>query len=361
MLRRFLLVGIASFLGVSVADPADVSGPSPRKGHEASSQDGTGAFATRKYRNLFVEAGHTEAEVEAKIAKAWKQLFEGDPEAERLFTPSGRNENGPLAYIPDIQHTDVRSEGMSYGMMIAVQLDRKAEFDALWNWSMTHMYQKDPKHPSYGFFSWQMAYDGQRHGRAAGPRRRGVLRDGALLRRASLGPRQGHLRLPGPRRPAAPRHGAPAVDHRPGAAARGRTPAHRGQGSERRARHDPVLAGRAEHLHGCLVPPARVLRALGAVGAEGGPCLLVQGGGGEPRLLREGGPPEDGPPAELRPVRRHAVGVPGPRVRGVPRGRVAGRDELVGGLVVVGEGPAAARAQRPATELLREPGDGDVR
>jgi oligosaccharide reducing-end xylanase len=25
---------------------------------------------------------------------------------------------------------------------------------------MTHMYQKDPKHPSYGFFSWQMAYDG---------------------------------------------------------------------------------------------------------------------------------------------------------------------------------------------------------
>jgi oligosaccharide reducing-end xylanase len=25
---------------------------------------------------------------------------------------------------------------------------------------MTHMYQKDPKHPSYGFFSWQMKYDG---------------------------------------------------------------------------------------------------------------------------------------------------------------------------------------------------------
>ncbi len=37
---------------------------------------------------------------------------------------------------------------MSYGMMIAVQLDKKAEFDALWNWSMTYMYQKDPKHPT---------------------------------------------------------------------------------------------------------------------------------------------------------------------------------------------------------------------
>ncbi|MGB2863469.1 MAG: glycosyl hydrolase family 8 [Sedimentisphaerales bacterium] len=62
--------------------------------------------------------------------------------------------------MPDINHNDVRSEGMSYGMMIAVQLDKKAEFDALWNWSMTYMYHDDPKHPTYGFFSWQMRYDG---------------------------------------------------------------------------------------------------------------------------------------------------------------------------------------------------------
>ena len=126
----------------------------------ATTTDGAGAYATGKYRNLFAEAGRTPQEVDARIARAWKQLFEGDLETQRLYFPSGANENGPLAYIPDIQHTDVRSEGMSYGMMIAVQLDKKAEFDALWNWSMTHMYQKDPKHPSYGFFSWQMNYDG---------------------------------------------------------------------------------------------------------------------------------------------------------------------------------------------------------
>ena len=119
-----------------------------------------GAYATGKYRNLFLEAGHAQEEVDLKIAKAYAQLFQGDKETERLYFPSGENENGPLAYIPDIQHDDVRSEGMSYGMMIAVQLDKKAEFDALWNWSMTYMYQKDPRHPSYGFFSWQMAYDG---------------------------------------------------------------------------------------------------------------------------------------------------------------------------------------------------------
>jgi oligosaccharide reducing-end xylanase len=126
----------------------------------APPSDGAGAYATGKYRNLFVEAGHTPAEVDAKIEKAYRQLFHGDKDTQLLFVPAGRNENGPLAYIPDIQHTDVRSEGMSYGMMITVQLDKKAEFDALWNWSMTYMYHADPAHPTFGFFSWQMTYDG---------------------------------------------------------------------------------------------------------------------------------------------------------------------------------------------------------
>jgi len=54
----------------------------------------------------------------------------------------------------------VRSEGMSYGMMIAVQLDKKAEFDALWNWAKTYMYRDLPDHPSYGFFAWSAKTNG---------------------------------------------------------------------------------------------------------------------------------------------------------------------------------------------------------
>jgi oligosaccharide reducing-end xylanase len=122
--------------------------------------DGSGAFATGVYRNLFVEAGHSQQEVDAKIAAAFQQLFHGDPNTQSLYYPAGSNANGPMAYLPDINHKDVRSEGMSYGMMIAVQMDKKAEFDALWNWSMTTMYHDDPNHPTYGFFSWQMHYDG---------------------------------------------------------------------------------------------------------------------------------------------------------------------------------------------------------
>jgi oligosaccharide reducing-end xylanase len=49
---------------------------------------------------------------------------------------------------------------MSYGMMISVQLNKKVEFDAIWNWAKTYMYISDPNHPSYGYFSWSSKTDG---------------------------------------------------------------------------------------------------------------------------------------------------------------------------------------------------------
>jgi oligosaccharide reducing-end xylanase len=58
---------------------------------------------------------------------------------------------------------------MSYGMMIAVQLNKKAEFDALWNWSKTYMYQASPSHPAYGFFSWSMKTDGTPNSESPAP------------------------------------------------------------------------------------------------------------------------------------------------------------------------------------------------
>src|ERR1039458_8933677 len=96
---------------------------------------GSGAFATNRYRNLFLEAGHSQKEITRKIDAAFQQLFHGDPDTQTVYYAAGKNANGPLAYLTDINSKDVRSEGMSYGMMIAVQLDKKAEFDALWNWS----------------------------------------------------------------------------------------------------------------------------------------------------------------------------------------------------------------------------------
>ncbi len=63
-----------------------------------------------------------------------------------------------MAYISDIANEDVRSEGMSYGMMIAVQLNKKEEFDRLWKWTKTYMYQKDGGYK--GYFAWHCNTDG---------------------------------------------------------------------------------------------------------------------------------------------------------------------------------------------------------
>ncbi|HKV38606.1 MAG TPA: glycosyl hydrolase family 8 [Blastocatellia bacterium] len=129
--------------------------------------DGSGAFHTGRYRDLFAEQGHSPAETKAKLDKAFQQLFHGDPLSERVYFEAGSNANGPLAYITDWANNDARTEGMSYGMMIAVQMDKKREFDALWNWSNTHMLITDPKNPNAGYFAWSMNTDGTP--RATGP------------------------------------------------------------------------------------------------------------------------------------------------------------------------------------------------
>lgn len=121
--------------------------------------NGSGAYATGHYPNLFKELGHSQKEINAKINAAFQQLFFGKPD-QRVYFPAGKNANGPMAYITDVAHHDVRTEGMSYGMMIAVQLNRQDVFNALWNWAMTHMYIKSPKEPAQGYFRWSMKTDG---------------------------------------------------------------------------------------------------------------------------------------------------------------------------------------------------------
>jgi oligosaccharide reducing-end xylanase len=128
-------------------------------GSQVKPEDGSGAFATGKYRNLFLENGHAQMEISARNEAAFQQLFHGDS-SKSIYFEAGRNENGLLAYVSDVLHNDVRSEGISYGMMIAVQMNKKAEFDAIWNWAMKYMYVSSPEHPSEGYFSWSLKTDG---------------------------------------------------------------------------------------------------------------------------------------------------------------------------------------------------------
>ncbi len=116
-----------------------------------------GAFFTGIYQNLFSQLlGKSEIQVKAKIDSAFKQLFYGDDQTQRVYYPVAPD----MAYIEDIGNGDVRTEGMSYGMMIAVQLDKKNEFDRLWKWTKTYMQHQSGARQDY--FAWQCKTDGTR-------------------------------------------------------------------------------------------------------------------------------------------------------------------------------------------------------
>jgi oligosaccharide reducing-end xylanase len=136
---------------------------------QRGSADGSGAYATGHYRNLFAETGHSQKEIRKKVDDAFQQLFHGNLTNETIYYDAGSNSNGPLAFITDIKHRDVRTEGISYGMIIAVELNKKNEFDALWNWAMTYLYNSDTNHPSFGFFAWQARTNGVRMSQFVAP------------------------------------------------------------------------------------------------------------------------------------------------------------------------------------------------
>jgi oligosaccharide reducing-end xylanase len=158
-LRSNWLAGFAVLLAVGVASAMAQKAP----------EDDSGAYATGKYRNLFAEDGHSQKEIRAKIDAGYRQLFHGDPQTQAIAFAAGSNANGPLMYVTDWANHDVRTEGMSYGMMITVELDKKAEFDAIWNWAKTYMYISDPKAPSYQFFGWSSKTDGTHNSEGAAP------------------------------------------------------------------------------------------------------------------------------------------------------------------------------------------------
>jgi oligosaccharide reducing-end xylanase len=159
--------------GAAAAPPAFVMPPphqnAPLGKIERFAGDGEGAYRTHHYRDLFAEQGHTPAESRAKIETAFQQLFHGDGQEERIYFENGGNENGPLAYVTDWANNDARTEGMSYGMMICVELDKKREFDAIWNWAHTYMLITDPRNPSFGYFAWSMSTDGTPRSVGAAP------------------------------------------------------------------------------------------------------------------------------------------------------------------------------------------------
>lgn len=120
-----------------------------------------GAFYTNKYPDLFAEIGLSGEQIEKKIRDTFNTMF-FDPEERIYFEKDER-----MGYMLDTGNNDARTEGMSYGMMMAVQMDRKDIFDRLWLFSKTYMYQSKGKYQ--GYFAWSVSPDGVKNSEGPAP------------------------------------------------------------------------------------------------------------------------------------------------------------------------------------------------
>lgn len=105
------------------------------------------AFHTGNYRNLFLKAGYKQSDIDQKVEKAYKDLFEGP---NHIYFEVGDS----MGYVSDIKNHDARTEGLSYGMMVAVQLDKKEVFDRIWRWTKASIQHQSG--PREAYFAWSI-------------------------------------------------------------------------------------------------------------------------------------------------------------------------------------------------------------
>ena len=121
---------------------------------EKDGSQSTGAYYTGDYTSPFKTfLGKTDKDIQDKLDELWNHYFGGQNDKTVYY------EDRDGGYIVDINNNDIRSEGMSYGMMIAVQTNHREQFDKLWNWAKKHMW-KDPATGGSGYFAWQANRDG---------------------------------------------------------------------------------------------------------------------------------------------------------------------------------------------------------
>ncbi len=125
-----------------------------------SEQDTDTNDSENEYTNAFLDAGYTQEEIDQKIADVWHEIFESD---NRIYFSVGDD----MGYMTDTGNNDVRSEGMSYGMMMAVQMDRQDIFDRLWRWAKTYMYMDSGANA--GYFAWSCQLNGTKNSTGAAP------------------------------------------------------------------------------------------------------------------------------------------------------------------------------------------------
>ncbi len=114
-----------------------------------------------QYPNQFARVGISDREAKERVETCFQTIF-FDPE-ERFFHQVDQDS----ACMVDTGNVDARTEGMSYGMMMCVQMDRQDLFDQLWQFSKRYMYLENGKHA--GYFAWSVNLEGKHNAEGPAP------------------------------------------------------------------------------------------------------------------------------------------------------------------------------------------------
>ena len=121
----------------------------------------TGSFQTGLYPNYLAEVGIDDDTAREKVKKAFETIF-FDPEENFCH-----HTDEDAWCMVDTGNMDARTEGMSYGMMMCVQMDRKDIFDRLWTFTERYMLLKQGPHA--GYFRWSVHIDGSTNSEGPAP------------------------------------------------------------------------------------------------------------------------------------------------------------------------------------------------
>ena len=116
-----------------------------------------GAAFTGNYRNVFKEAGYADSDISAKVRAAYDRLFGTEADATVYFEIDDN-----MAYIKDIGNDDIRTEGISYGLMITLQMNDQARFNKIWKFAENYMqcpnsrFDCGPAGQRDGYFAWNL-------------------------------------------------------------------------------------------------------------------------------------------------------------------------------------------------------------
>lgn len=109
-------------------------------------------------KNTFLDYGYTKEEIDNRVNDSFYAIFEG---MNRFFF-DGLNDT---SYFMDTGNCDARTEGMSYGMLMCLLMNRKDFFDRMWKFAVDFMYMNEGY--MKGYFAWSVAPDGKKN--AFGP------------------------------------------------------------------------------------------------------------------------------------------------------------------------------------------------